>query len=89
MDILRDNRIITQEMEATRHSTTHQLETVSPAQTGTFLTEPMNKVDNCLHLYVPAYYNELSTDKDDQICVTVIRKHGIYCTHTGGRSIVI
>ena len=31
------------------HFTLHQLETVSPGQTGTSLTEPMNKADNGLN----------------------------------------
>ena len=38
---------------AARHSTTRHLETVSSAQTGTCPTEPMNKVGNLLHRYVP------------------------------------
>ena len=36
-----------------RQFTTHQHETVSPVQNGTWLTEPMNAGDNGLHRYVP------------------------------------
>ena len=67
---------------------TRQLETVSPAQAGTCLTAPMNKVDIYLHWYFPTLYNELSADNNDQTYISVFRKHGTYCMYTGGRNIV-
>ena len=70
------------------HQTRH-LKTLPLSHARTCFTESMNKVDNCLHQYVPTLYNELSADKNDQIYIMLLVSIKIYCMHTGGMSIVI
>ena len=52
---------------------------------GTCFIEPMNKVAICLRRYLPTWHNELRAHNNDQIWISVIRNHRVYCKHTGDK----